>query len=592
VTFHNLSSDQSSEIKATRTSSEPSCGAPVLRQTPEVSDDFALQKRPDRFLLLLVFLAGIGTLGIEMLMPRLLAPFFGTSQPVWAVVIGMTLLYLALGYWLGGRLADRWPDRRVLSRLVLLAGVLCGFIPLLARPVLHASQQAFIGLSAGSFIAALVGVLLLFAAPVVLLAMVGPFAIRLHLHQRGTGVVAAGRSAGAISALSTLGSLVGTFLPVFVLVPWLGTTRTLYLFAAFLLLLGLASLRRWRYVPLLLLLALLAAYDLTGERVVRGANCPDCVVVAETESAYNYIQVVRQDVEYADQGSDPRLHLLLNEGYAFHSTYRLRYAETGDPVDLLTDGGPWDYFAVAPYVYPDYVPGDLESFAMLGAAAGTVPKQMLAIYGDDLHIDAVEIDPRILAIGQEYFDVEAGDPRYPNYTTHARDARAWLAGTDQTYDLIGVDAYHQPYIPFHLTTVEFFREVRAHLNPDGVVMLNAARPPGGDDRLVNALATTMRAVFPQVFIIDTRGTRGASNAMLVGVNRPVGDGVAHFRANSERIQEPALQIVMHWALHEGAGPLREFTPEQARFAPFTDDHAPVEQLIDTMVLDEARRFGQ
>ncbi len=542
-------------------------------------------------LLLSVFLAGIGTLGIEMVMPRLLAPFFGTSQPVWAIVIGSTLVYLAAGYWLGGRLADRWPDRRMLYRLIAWAGFLCCLVPLLARPVLATAQQAFLTLQASIYLAALLGVVLLFAAPVILLATVGPFATRLVLHQRSEGIAAAGRTVGTISALSTLGSLVGTFLPVFVLIPWLGTTRTIYLFAFFLLVLGLAGLREWRYGLLLLLAGLVAAYHLATDQGVRAANCPNCTVVAEVESPYNFIQVIREETTDASGTPDPRRHLLLNEGFAFHSTYRLRHQTTGDPHDLLTGGGPWDYFIAAPYVYPNRAPDTMDSFAMLGAAAGTVPPQMLAVYGRDMHIDAVEIDRRILDIGRDYFALEAGTPRYPNYTVHAQDARAWLATANRDYDIIGVDAYHQPYIPFHLTTVEFFREARTHLTDNGVVVVNAARPPGGDDRLVNALASTMRAVFPQVFIIDTREMRGVSNALLVGVNRPVGDGAAHFRANAATVQDPLLQTVMHWALHEGQGPVREFTPQQARFAPFTDDHAPVEQLIDQMVLDEAQRLG-
>jgi predicted membrane-bound spermidine synthase len=547
-----------------------------------------------RLLLPLVFLAGVGTLGIEMLMPRLLAPFFGTSQPIWAVVIGTTLLYLALGAWLGGKLADRWPDMRVLYRLLAWAGLLCGTIPLLAQPVLRAAQQAFLALQAGSFAAALVAVLLLFAAPVILLATVSPFAVRLHLHQQHRGVEAAGRSAGTISALSTLGALVGTFATVFVLLPWLGTERSIYLFALLLLLPALAALREWRATWMLLLVLALAAWTLSDAGRIRAATCPDCTVVAETESTYNYIQVLRQDVSLPDGSSDPRLHLLLNEGHAFHSTYRLRYRETGDPRDLLTDGGPWDYFAVAPYVVPQRSPEHIRSFAMLGAAAGTVPAQMLAIYGPDTSIDAVEIDPRILEIGRDYFDMQADGPRYPNYSTYAEDARAWLARTRQSYDIIGIDAYHQPYIPFHLVTVEFFQEVRAHLQPEGVAVINAARSPGGDSRLVEALAATMREVFPQVFIIETRGTRGAANAMLVGVNRPVGDGVAHFRANAARLdasEHPALHQVMQWALYEGVGPLREVAPA-ADIEPFTDDRAPVEYLIDQMLLDEARQVAE
>jgi predicted membrane-bound spermidine synthase len=539
--------------------------------------------------LLLVFLAGVGTLGIEMVMPRLLAPFFGTSQPIWAVVIGMTLIYLATGYQVGGWLADRWPDQRVLYRLVAWAGLLCGTIPILSRPILHLAQQSLSGLAAGGFLAALAGVVLLFAAPVILMATVGPFAVRLQLHRAASGIEVAGRTAGSISALSTIGSIVGTFLSVLVLIPWMGTQRTIYLFAAFLVGLGLVGLRDWRSLWMVVVVGGLAVWTLSSPATIKAADCYGCVALDEAESSYNYIQVVSQSVYNEDGEVVEQVRTLrLNEGHANHSMYRLKYRETGDPLDLLT-AGPWDYFAVAPYVYPDRSAESVTSLAMLGSAAGTVPKQFLAFYGPDTHIDAVEIDPRIVEMGYAYFDLEADDPRYPHYTVFTQDARYWLSTTRRTYDVIAMDAYHQPYIPFHLTTVEFFREAKAHLKERGVVVVNAGRPPGGDDRLVNAVASTMRAVFPQVFLIDTRAPRSTS-VLVVGVNQRVGDGVAHFRANAEGMEGPALRLVMQWALLEGHKPVREFTPDQARFTPFTDDLAPVELLIDSLIVGEARQM--
>lgn len=557
----------------------------------------ASQPARDPLLLLVVFLAGIGTLGIEMVMPRLLAPFFGTSQPIWAVVIGTTLIYLAVGYWLGGMLADRWPDRRVLFRLITWAGFLCGAIPLLAQPVLRTAQHAIVTFAASSFIGALAAVVLLFAAPVVLMATVGPFAVRLHMHQAPGGVAAAGRVAGTISAISTLGSILGTFVTVLVLIPWIGTTRTIYLFAGFLLLIGLAGVPTLRTLLMLLIVAALAAFTLTTHQPVKLTNCYYCEVLAEVESQYNYIQVVQQQLPAAVCGEGPAcaptVYLMLNEGHAIHSIYRTGYRHSGDPRDLLTGGGPWDYFGVAPYVYAQRDPASVTSVAILGAGAGTIPSQLLAIYGAETRIDAVEIDPRIIEMGQRYFDMHAGEPNAPHYTIYAEDARTWLARTNATYDLIGMDAYRQPYIPFHLTTVEFFQEVRAHLHADGVAVVNVARPPSRDDRLVNAVATTMRAVFPQVFIIDTRGVDGgASNAIIIGVNRPVGDGAANFAANAATMPVASLRMVMEWALHEGNGPVREFMPEHAAFEPFTDDHAPVELLMDIVLFREAQHLAQ
>jgi len=540
--------------------------------------------RSNRYLLLVVFLAGIGTLGVEMVASRLLAPYFGTSQPIWAVVIGLTLIYLTIGYRLGGMVADRYPDEKVLYQVITWAGFLTGFIPLLANPILRFSQGTIARLAVGSFLGALFGVLILFAAPVILMAMVSPFAIRLQLRRVADGVASAGTTAGSLSALSTLGSILGTFLPALWLIPAIGTARTIYLLAAFLIVVGLIGLRDWRYLLMLLIVGGLAFYTLTAQGAIKSADCSGCALVAEDESAYNYIQIATSE----SRSYGPQVNLILNEGQAIHSIYHPRFEQTHDPLDLLTGGGPWDYFSVAPYFYPDRDPSDVKSFALLGSATGTIPKQFLAIYGPQTRIDAVEIDPRIIDFGREYFDMRDAsyDPSHPNYHVHPQDARYWLATSDGTYDVIGMDAYHQPYIPFHLTTVEFFRLVRTHLTPDGVAVVNAGKAPNGDDRLGQAMATTMRAVFPQVFIIDTAGF---GNQIIVGVNRPIGDGVANFKANYQRMRMPVLRTVMDWSLTHGSEPVREFDPTTTGFEPFTDDKAPVERLVDSLIFDEALR---
>ena len=536
-----------------------------------------------RFLLLVVFLAGIGTLGIEMIASRLLAPYFGTSQPIWAVVIGLTLIYLTIGYRLGGSLADRRPDEKTLYKIITWAGFITGFIPLLADPILRFSQGTIARVAVGSFLGALFGVLILFAAPVILMAMVSPFAIRLQLRKVENGIASAGRTAGSLSALSTVGSIVGTFLTVLYLIPEIGTARTTYLIAVFLIVVGLVGLRDWRYLVMLLVVVGLFFFTTTTRGNIKSADCGGCTLIDEQESAYNYIQIATSE----SQSYGPQVNLILNEGQAIHSIYHPRYEQTNNPLDLLTGGGPWDYFTVAPYFFPDRDPSTVKSFAMLGSATGTVPKQFLAVYGADAKIDAVEIDPAIIAMGRKHFQLRdaSDDPTHPNYKTHPDDARYWLATQGGSYDVIGMDAYHQPYIPFHLATVEFFQLVKDHLTPDGVAVVNAGKGPDGDDRLGVALAGTMRQVFPQVFVIDTAGF---GNQILVGVNRPVGDGALNFKQNYDRMQVPVLHTVMDWALRLGAAPVHEFLPTDARYAAFTDDKAPVEQLIDSLIFAQIK----
>ena len=178
-------------------------------------------------LLVLVFVGGATSLGIEFAAARLLAPFFGQSLFIWGILIGLILIYLTVGYYVGGRVADRRPDPTLLYQITAAAGLATGLIPLVSRPILLLSQTGFSQLSLGLVLGTLLAVVVLFAVPVILLGMVSPFAIRLRIKD----VQTAGNAAGAVYALSTLGSIVGTFVPVFWLIPTYGTRPTLYILA-------------------------------------------------------------------------------------------------------------------------------------------------------------------------------------------------------------------------------------------------------------------------------------------------------------------------------------------------------------------------
>ncbi|HZU01982.1 MAG TPA: fused MFS/spermidine synthase, partial [Ktedonobacteraceae bacterium] len=189
-------------------------------------------------LIVLVFVAGATSMGIEMSASRLLAPYFGTSLFVWANLIGLILLYLTVGYYVGGRVADRRPYPVVLYGITAVASLWTAIIPVASRPILLWSQSAFASYSAGVFYGSLVAVILLFAVPVILLGCVSPYAIRLRVEQIGKS----GRTAGLLYAISTCGSIVGTFLPVLVLIPDIGTRYTFFTIACALLLVSLVGL--------------------------------------------------------------------------------------------------------------------------------------------------------------------------------------------------------------------------------------------------------------------------------------------------------------------------------------------------------------
>lgn len=531
--------------------------------------------RQRTYLIIAVITGGISSLGIELTASRLLQPFFGSSQLIWANVIGLTLIYLTIGYRLGGRLADRRPEQQLLGLVLLLAGLTTAPIPLIARPILAASASAFTSFSVGVFFGSFFGVLLLLTVPIILLGMVSPFAIRLSMSDLKT----AGSTAGTLYALSTVGSILGTFLPVLFLIPQFGTNMTFYIFALTLVTVGALGMKQ-RVALIAIPAVLLLAFLQLGIRGIREPFLQGAKSLYEAESSYNYIQVA----SYAG-GPDrtEQIGLILNEGQAIHSIYNTRYGQTQNPQDLLTRG-PWDFFSIAPYVYPDRAKTDVDGLLMIGSAAGTIPKQFLAFYGNETRIDAVEIDPKIVQVGREFFAMN--DQQYPNYKVYAADGRVYLNRASGTYDVIGMDAYRQPYIPFHLTTQEFFEGVNARLSERGVAVVNAGKP-GSDYRLAHALASTMRSVFPQVFILDVPSF---GNSIIIGVKNPVGDGVANFRANLAQIDDPVLARLMEQTLESNPAklPLREWTAQDAAAQrPFTDDWAPVESVIDQLIIRAA-----
>ena len=492
----------------------------------------------------LVFVSGMASLAVEFGASRLLAPYFGTSLYVWGVLIGLILIYLSAGYVIGGRLADRYPRAEILYQITAWAGLWIGVIPLVSYPILLASQQGFKDLSVGLVAGTLLAVVLLFAVPVILLGCVSPFAIRLLLKNIETG----GNTAGRVYALSTAGSILGTFLPAFWFIPTYGTRPTLEAFGFALVLISIIGLwpRRKLYATFALAVLLAWIFLPSGIRPPEFGS-----LLYEKESAYNYIQVVKVGTS---------TELVLNEGQAIHSVY--------DSTDDLTHGY-WDYLLLADAFRPaQSSPPDPGSIAILGSAAGTSERQYRLAYGDSIQITGVEIDPDIVAAGHRFFHLD--DARANEVVS---DARYWLDTQAGKYDVILLDAYRQPYIPFHLTTKEFFQQVKDHLNPGGVAVANAGRT-ATDFRLVDAIASTMAAVYPNVYLIDdSRFT----NTLVYGTTEPVTiDDINHNLA----LESAPLATAAADAVLSGGGKLRA-SPYHGQV--FTDDLAPVERLIDEII---------
>jgi spermidine synthase len=486
---------------------------------------------------LLVFVVGSASLGAEIAAARLMAPFFGASTVVWANTIGVVLVSLSVGYWLGGSFADRHPHRRGLCTLVLLAALAVGLVPFAADPFLDVSVDALDEVSAGAFLGSLAAVSVLIAPPVVLLGAASPYAIRLAVQR----VEESGTVAGRMYAISTLGSLVGTFASALVLIPLIGTRRTFLTFALACAVVALPGVRRWRAVVVPAAIACLLALPV-GTIKASGGNS----MLAEAETTYQYARVIEEP--------DGDRKLQLNEGRAVHSFYR--------PGTYLT-GGYWDEHLVLPFAARSRAPARI---AILGNGAGTTARAY-GHYFPRTHVDGVEIDAELTDFGRRYFDL-----RNERLQIFHEDARPYLRRTDRRYDVIVIDVYRQPYIPFYLTTREFFELVRDRLTPGGLAIVNVGHP-SGEDELEKVLSATLGEVFPAVLRDPSENT----NTQVLAAETPL--STARLRGWLANVPLD-LRALARATAERLASPLEGGTV-------YTDDKAPVEWLIDKSIVDYA-----
>jgi spermidine synthase len=402
----------------------------------------------------------------------------------------------------------------------------------------------------GILLGAFFAVMILFIVPVILLGTISPFAIRLAI----TNPDEAGTVSGRIYAISTLGSFIGTFLPVLLFIPLIGTTYTFLFFSYYLMIVAFVGLGlnvgwryalRWVWMPVLL-----ASFAVIW---ARGGikNTPGQVY--ETESGYNYIEVLHRD-GYTT--------LRLNEGQGVHSIYHH---------EDLDYNGPWMQFIAAPFFNsPPYQLEDVNSIAIVGLAAGTIARQATEVFGP-IPIDGYEIDPKIIEVGQQYFNMTM-----LNLNAVAQDGRWGLENSKEMYTIIGIDAYRPPYIPWHLTTKEFFEVTSQHLVDDGVLAMNVGRAPN-DRSLIDALVTTLMTVYPSVHVMDIPNT---FNSMVYATVQPttfenLATNLDNLVARGD-VHPLLLDSVYRVLLNQQPSP----TPTTV----FTDDRAPVEFIINKMVL--------
>ena len=431
---------------------------------------------------------------MEIAASRVLAPFFGNSLFVWGSLIGIVLAGLSIGYWGGGVLADRWPEPRLLAAVMGLGALGVLAIPVLDGPVL----EAIVEWDPGPRLNPLLAAVALFGAPSIVLAGVAPIAVRLHARSLQT----LGQTAGRLFAISTAGSIAGTFATSFWLIPEFGTDQLLGIAAAALFVAA-------GLFALAVRLPFTAAVVLVGAVLAGGAAvslAPDTGRTLTEAEARNWSPLYRRAGSVRGQeppeaaglklrySKDTRYHRLSvaddeNDRYLrFDNSY-----QTGMPLarPFGTTFEYADFFHLALAYKPD-----ARDVLFIGLGGGAAPKRLWRDF-PELRLQTVELDPVVVDVAYRFFEL----PRDPRLKVAVDDGRRYLDDDDRKWDAIMIDAFYADAIPFHLFTSEFMELVRSRLNPGGVVVTNAIGAITGEQsRLFRSVYRTYRTAFPTVLV--------------------------------------------------------------------------------------------
>lgn len=488
------------------------------------------------FLRFFVFWTGAAVMAVEFSAQRLLEPFFGNSELVWATLIGTILLALSGGYAVGGRLADKWPTPKGIGLLSLGAGIVVATLPLLTYPLLAAVSGGLLQSPASLVLASLVGTSALFVLPVAALGAVSPYAVRLAVQNREN----VGSKAGSLYFWSTFGSIVGTFLPTLYTIPSFGVKTTLWISATILLALGIITTGKPVFLFGCLLPLALGETSPSLLKPVRG-------LITEVETPYQFAEVYKLNSN--------ETALSVNDSTGIQSIYTTK---------RLTNLY-YDAFLTLPFMFPQ---SKNVNMLLVGMAAGTIP----TLYEKDVDpfrarvdVTGIEIDPKLIQLGKQYFGLKTSAARVIN-----ADARVYLNTTKNKYDLMIIDAYSQEiYIPFHLTTREFFKECMSHLNTDGILAMNI-NVTSPDAPLMKAVERTLSTVFPNVYIAKAPG---AYNEIVIASRQPVALPSAGYMPSF--LQQVTNSLAVTWT-----------RPDPGKGIVLTDNRAPIEEMTNAMILQK------
>ena len=508
------------------------------------------------FLYLTEFFAGMSFMAVELGASRLLAPYFSSSQIVWTIIIGTIMIAMALGNIYGGKSADKSPNPDKLYGRILIAAVWIALIPVAGKYIVLGISALLIFTVNNNFliIAAFCACMVIFVFPLFLLGTVTPSLAKYSV----SSLDDSGRTVGTLGAFNTIGSIIGTFVPTFVTIPAVGTSITFLIFAGILIVLSVIYFvsSRVGYKKIIISGVIFVSCCVFGHGDSFAFWQKD--LTYEGESIYNYLQVSEDDKQVS---------LSTNVLFGVQSVYMKD--------DTLT-GLYYDYAMAAPLMVPDKNPDSMEVL-ILGMGTGTYATQCRKYFGD-MNIEGVEIDEKITKLSRKYFAL----PDDINVTTY--DGRAFLNASDRKYDVIMVDAYQDITIPFQMSSVEFFRLVKSHLNENGVMVVNM-NMRGNDDGDINQyLADTISSVFGNVYTVEVDNS--TNRELFASDNN---DMMGVLNDNISGIKDADLRFMMNKvrdnSIAYNAGKLI-----------MTDDNAPVELLgmkvIDKIIRDEVAYYKE
>ena len=518
-------------------------------------------KKNNLILYITSFLSGMTVMAVELSCSRLLAPYFSSSQIVWTVIIGLIMICMSIGNVLGGRSADKHRSLGRLYFYIWIASAWIALIPFVGKYLISGiAGFLMLFLPGGNLVlmGSALSCIVIFSLPMTLLGMVSPYLVKLGVEDTENK----GRIAGQIYAMGTVGSIIGTFVPTFFTIPYICTSKTFLLFALLLnvvcalyFLFSRKNALRNTVTAIVLLVLLFTPFN--DSLAFWKTN-----ILYEGESLYNYLQV---------EETDNSVILSTNVAFGVQSIYKK---------DGSLSGYYYEYALMAPYFIKDMSPEKKLNVLVLGLGTGTYPKQ-LKKYIPNVTTDAVEIDAKIADLASKYFNL-----REDEAIVYINDGRSFFSTPDaKQYDIILADAYQDITVPFHMSTVEFFKIVKDHLKPGGVLIVNVNMKSGSFTGVPEYLANTVKSLFNKVYRADLSVV--TNSLLFASDDNDMIENYKNNTANQIPLDHDLYNISRYISSH-----LVEITDTKLVL---TDDLAPVEILgqkaLSEIVQSEVERVS-